>query len=69
MIPVYTPEVGFDQLAEAVRRGATVIDVREPRRSAAMSDFLRNVGFDAYSVPGGTSEWARSGRHVAGGVG
>lgn len=106
MIPVDTPEIGVDQLAEAVRGGATIVDVREPseyvaghvpgavhipmgqlphrmtelyraapvyvvcasgNRSAAMTDFLRNAGFDAYSVAGGTSEWARSGRPVIGG--
>ena len=33
-------------------------------RSAAMTDFLTDVGFDAYSVAGGTSGWARSGRAV-----
>jgi rhodanese-related sulfurtransferase len=35
-------------------------------RSAAMSAFLRGAGFDAYSVPGGTSAWARSGRPIVG---
>ena len=33
-------------------------------RSAAMTDLLRAAGFDAYSVAGGTSAWARSGRPV-----
>jgi rhodanese-related sulfurtransferase len=33
-------------------------------RSAAMTDFLTSAGFDAYSVAGGTSGWARSGRAV-----
>ncbi len=106
MIPVDTPEIDTDQLAEAVRGGATIVDVREPgeyvaghvpgavlipmgqlprrmaelrrggpvyvvcasgNRSAAMTDFLRNAGFDAYSVAGGTSGWSRSGRPVVGG--
>lgn len=31
-------------------------------RSAAMTDVLRAAGYDAYSVAGGTSAWARSGR-------
>ncbi|GAA1883410.1 rhodanese-like domain-containing protein [Lapillicoccus jejuensis] len=31
-------------------------------RSAAMTDFLRGVGFDAASVVGGTDAWVRSGR-------
>ena len=106
MIPVETPEIDIDQLAEAVRVGATIVDVREPgeyaaghvpgavlipmgqlpgrmtelhrgapvyvvcasgNRSATMTGFLRNAGFDAYSVAGGTSGWARSGRPVVGG--
>lgn len=33
-------------------------------RSAAMTDFLRGAGFDAYSVAGGTKGWALSGRPV-----
>ena len=106
MIPAETPEIGIDKLAEAVRGGAAIVDVREPseylvghvpgavlipmgqlpgrtgeldrdapvyvvcasgNRSAAMTDFLRDAGFDAYSVAGGTSGWARSGRPVVGG--
>ncbi len=106
MIPVNTPEIDIDQLAEAVRGGAAIIDVREPgeyvaghvpgavlipmgqlpgrvaelyqgapvyvvcasgNRSATMTHFLRNAGFDAYSVASGTSGWARSGRPVVGG--
>ena len=30
MIPAETPEIGVDQLAEAVRYGAAIVDVREP---------------------------------------
>lgn len=37
-------------------------------RSAAMTDFLTHSGFTAYSVAGGTSGWARSGRDVATGT-
>ena len=33
-------------------------------RSAAMTDLLVASGYDAYSVAGGTSAWARSGRPV-----
>ncbi len=36
-------------------------------RSASMTDFLRAAGFDAYSVAGGTSDWASSGRSVVAG--
>ncbi|HEX9041859.1 MAG TPA: rhodanese-like domain-containing protein [Trebonia sp.] len=106
MIPVDTPEIDIDRLAEAVRAGAAIVDVREPReyvaghvpgavlipmgqlpgrvteldrgapvyvvcasgnRSATMTGFLRGAGFDAYSVAGGTTGWARSGRPVVGG--
>ncbi len=106
MVSVDTPEIGIGQLADAVRAGATIIDVREPgeyvaahvpgavlipmgqlpgrmaeltrgapvyvvcasgNRSATMTDFLRNAGFDAYSVADGTIGWARSGRPVVGG--
>ena len=106
VIPAETPEIDIDQLAEVVRGGAVVIDVRKPgeylaghvpgavhipmgqlsgrtaeldrhapvyvvcasgNRSAAMTDFLRTAGFDAYSVAGGTSGWARSGRPVVAG--
>jgi rhodanese-related sulfurtransferase len=51
-----------------IHRGAPVYVVcASGNRSAAMTDFLRNAGFDAYSVAGGTSGWARSGRPVVGG--
>lgn len=33
-------------------------------RSAAMTDLLLAAGYDAYSVAGGTTAWARSGRPV-----
>ncbi len=101
-----TPEIDADQLADAVKLGATIVDVREPgeylaghvpgamlvpmgqlpsrlheldrngpvhvvcasgNRSAAMTDFLRAAGFDAYSVAGGTSGWTASGRPLVAG--
>jgi rhodanese-related sulfurtransferase len=31
-------------------------------RSAAMTDFLNQAGFDAYSIVGGTAAWGRAGR-------
>ena len=49
-------------------RGAPVYVVcASGNRSAAMTGFLRGAGFDACSVAGGTSGWARSGRPVVGG--
>jgi len=37
-------------------------------RSSAMTDLLRDAGFDAVSVAGGTGAWARSGRPLEGGL-
>jgi rhodanese-related sulfurtransferase len=37
-------------------------------RSATVADYLAAQGFTAYSVAGGTSSWARSGRHVVTGT-
>ena len=37
-------------------------------RSLAMTDLLRVAGFNAWSVTGGTTAWARSGRPVEGRV-
>ena len=49
-------------------RGAPVYVVcASGNRSATMTGFLRNAGFEAYSVAGGTGGWARSGRPVVGG--
>jgi rhodanese-related sulfurtransferase len=35
VIPVEAPEIGIDQLAEAVRAGEAIIDVREPHEYLA----------------------------------
>ena len=37
-------------------------------RSLAMTDLLGALGFEAWSVTGGTTAWARSGRPVEGGI-
>ena len=37
-------------------------------RSRAMADYLARAGFDARSVDGGTTAWARSGRTVVSGT-
>jgi len=37
-------------------------------RSLAITDLLRVLGFDAWSVTGGTAAWARSDRPVEGGI-
>ncbi len=49
------------------RRAPVYVVCASGNRSATMTGFLRNAGFDAYSVAGGTSEWARSGRPVVAG--
>ena len=49
------------------RRAPVYVICASGNRSATMAGVLCAVGFDAYSVAGGTSEWARSGRPVVGG--
>jgi rhodanese-related sulfurtransferase len=52
------------RLEEIERREPVYVVCASGNRSAAMTDLLRNAGFDAYSVVGGTSAWADSGRTV-----
>lgn len=54
--------------AELDRGAPLYVVCASGNRSAAMTDFLRNAGFDAYSVAGGTKGWARSGRSVVSGT-
>lgn len=54
--------------AEIDRAAPVYVVCATGNRSLAMSAFLRRVGFDAYSVAGGTSGWARSGRSVVRGL-
>jgi rhodanese-related sulfurtransferase len=53
--------------AELDRDAPVYVVCASGNRSATMTGFLRSAGFDAYSVAGGTSGWARSGRSVVGG--
>ena len=53
--------------AEIDRNAPVYVVCASGNRSATMTGFLRSAGFDAYSVAGGTSGWARSGRPVVGG--
>jgi rhodanese-related sulfurtransferase len=53
--------------AELDRCAPVFVVCASGNRSAAMTAFLRKAGFDAYSVAGGTSRWARSGRAVVAG--
>ena len=55
------------RMAELYRGAPVYVVCASGNRSATMTGFLRNAGFDAYSVADGTSGWARSGRPVVGG--
>ena len=55
------------RVAELYRGAPVYVVCASGNRSATMTDFLRNAGFEAYSVTGGTSGWVRSGRPVVGG--
>ena len=57
-----------DRLAELDREAPVYVLCASGNRSAAMTDFLRSAGFDAYSVAGGTGAWARSGQPVVAGT-
>jgi rhodanese-related sulfurtransferase len=52
------------RLAELDKSRPVYLVCASGNRSAAMTDLLRATGYDAYSVAGGTSAWARSGRPV-----
>lgn len=53
---------------ELDRASALFVVCASGGRSAAMTQFLRIAGFDAYSVAGGTSAWQSSGRAVVTGA-
>ncbi len=55
------------RMAELDRGAPVYVVCASGNRSATMTGFLRGAGFDAYSVAGGTTGWARSGRPVVGG--
>jgi rhodanese-related sulfurtransferase len=52
------------RMAELDRDAPVYVVCATGNRSAAMTGFLRRAGFNANSVAGGTSQWARSGRPV-----
>jgi rhodanese-related sulfurtransferase len=52
------------RLAELDKSRPVYLVCASGNRSAAMTDLLLAAGYDAYSVAGGTSAWARSGRPV-----
>jgi rhodanese-related sulfurtransferase len=53
--------------AELDRSAPVYVVCASGNRSATVAGFLRDAGFDAYSVAGGTTGWARSGRPVVAG--
>ena len=55
------------RMAELYHGAPVYVVCASGNRSATMTGFLRDAGFDAYSVAGGTSGWASSGRPVVGG--
>jgi rhodanese-related sulfurtransferase len=55
-------------LAALPRRGPVYVICASGNRSLAMTGFLVRAGFDAYSVAGGTSAWARAGRPLVQGT-
>ena len=61
LVPLALLPVRVDELP----RGERILVICEHgNRSLAAADFLRRRGFDAVSVAGGTSAWARAGKPV-----
>lgn len=56
------------RLGELVKEHPVYVVCASGNRSAAMTDLLVAAGYDAYSVAGGTTAWARSGRALETGV-
>ena len=52
------------RLGELDRARPQYVICASGNRSAAMTEFLVQAGFDAYSVAGGTAAWSRSGRRL-----
>jgi rhodanese-related sulfurtransferase len=52
------------RLGELDRSRSVYVVCASGNRSAAMTDFLVAGGYDAYSVAGGTTAWARAGHPV-----
>jgi len=56
-----------NRMGEIDKAASVFVICASGNRSSAMTDLLRGAGFDAVSVAGGTSAWARSGRPLEGG--
>lgn len=52
------------RLDEIEKREPVYVLCASGNRSAAMTSLLREAGYDAYSVAGGTTGWVRAGRDV-----
>lgn len=53
------------RLAELDRTQPVAVICRSGNRSAHVTDYLRQVGFDAHNVEGGLQRWARAGLPVS----
>ncbi len=53
-----------DSVAELPREVPVYVICATGNRSLTAADFLARAGVDAWSVAGGTTEWARSGRPI-----
>ncbi|MCB0907545.1 MAG: rhodanese-like domain-containing protein [Nocardioidaceae bacterium] len=56
------------RVGELDRSSRLYVLCQSGNRSGAMTDALRSMGFDAWSVQGGVGAWLRSGRSVATGT-
>lgn len=56
----------FDRLGEIDRGAPVLIICATGNRSAAASELLNHAGYETFSVVGGTTAWARSGRPIEG---
>ncbi len=56
-----------NRVGEIDRTSPVFVICASGNRSSAMTDLLRDAGFDAVSVAGGTGAWERSGRPLEGG--
>jgi rhodanese-related sulfurtransferase len=52
------------RLGEVEKQGPVYVICASGNRSVTGAAILRQAGFDAYSVAGGTRDWVRSGRAV-----
>lgn len=66
-IPMPMSQLG-SRLHELNRSARLYLICATGNRSGAMTDALRQMGFDAWNVAGGTMAWVRSGRPLESGM-